>query len=149
MGFVLLTLKRFGVSIPEDLLEEFDKLVKARGYVGRSEAIRDSMRAYLSESQWEESSDFVMASLNIVYSHRPKIMSDLIKVQHNSEAHVISTVHVHMSQSHCMEVLTLKGPKDEITKLANRVSGISGIEYAKLFTFSLPEESSNGHSHSH
>ncbi len=144
-----MALKRFGVSIPEDLLEEFDKLVEERGYIGRSEAIRDAMRVYLSESQWEKGSDVVMASLNIVYSHKPKIMADLIKVQHNSEAHVISTVHVHMSQTHCMEVLTLKGPKDEITKLANRVSGISGIEYAKLFTYSLPEESSSDHVHKH
>jgi metal-responsive CopG/Arc/MetJ family transcriptional regulator len=36
-------LKRFGVSIPEDLLEQFDVLVKAKRYVGRSEAIRDAM----------------------------------------------------------------------------------------------------------
>lgn len=144
-----MALKRFGVSIPEDLLEKFDKLVEERGYVGRSEAIRDAMRVYISESQWEKGSDMVMASLNIVYCHRPKIMAELIKVQHNSEADVISTLHVHMSQTHCMEVLTLRGPKNGITKLANRVSGISGIEYAKLFTFALPEESSHDHGHSH
>jgi CopG family nickel-responsive transcriptional regulator len=144
-----MALKRFGVSIPEDLLEEFDKLVEERGYVGRSEAIRDAMRVYISESQWEKGSNMVMASLNIVYSHKPKIMADLVKVQHNSEASVISTVHVHMSQTHCMEVITLKGSREGITKLANRVSGISGIEYAKLFTFSLPDESLDDYDHSH
>ena len=144
-----MALKRFGVSIPEDLLDDFDKLVEERGYIGRSEAIRDAMRVFLSESQWEKGGDMVMASLNIVYSHKPKIMADLIKVQHNSEANVISTVHVHMSHTHCMEVITLKGSKEGITKLANRVSGISGIEYAKLFTFSLPEEDSHDHGHIH
>ena len=38
-----MALKRFGVSVPEDLLEKFDKLVEKKGYVGRSEAIRDAM----------------------------------------------------------------------------------------------------------
>ncbi|MFW9844969.1 MAG: nickel-responsive transcriptional regulator NikR [Candidatus Thorarchaeota archaeon] len=144
-----MALKRFGVSIPEDLLEKFDQLVDERGYIGRSEAIRDAMRVYISESQWEKGGDFIMASLNIVYCHKPKIMADLIKAQHTSEAHVISTVHVHMSQSHCLEVITLKGSKESITKLANKVSGISGIEYAKLFTFALPEGEDFSHGHTH
>jgi len=144
-----MTLKRFGVSVPENLLEEFDQLVHEKGYIGRSEAIRDAMRVYISESQWEKGSDLIMASLNIVYCHKPKIMADLIKVQHTSDAHVISTIHVHMSQSHCLEVITLKGSKESVTKLANKVTGISGIEYAKLFTFSLPEDADLGHSHQH
>ena len=134
-----MALKRFGVSIPEDLLDDFDKLVEERGYVGRSEAIRDALRLYISESEWETGDEQIMASLNIVYNHKPKLMADLIKVQHISEAHVISTVHVHISKSHCLEVITVKGSKQEITKLANKISGISGIEYAKLFTFSLPD----------
>ena len=144
-----MALKRFGVSVPEDLLEEFDQLVVEKGYIGRSEAIRDAMRVYLSESQWEKGGDIIMASLNIVYCHKPKIMSDLIKAQHTSEAHVISSIHVHMSQSHCLEVITLKGSKESVTKLANKVSGISGIEYAKLFTFALPDDAEMNHSHHH
>lgn len=144
-----MALKRFGVSIPEDLLEKFDQLVEEKGYIGRSEAIRDAMRVYISEFQWEKGGELVMASLNIVYSHKPKIMADLIKVQHNSDAHVISTVHVHMSQSQCLEVITLKGSKESITKLANKVTGISGIEYSKLFTFALPEGAELNHSHQH
>ena len=135
-----MTLKRFGVSIPEDLLEQFDNLVAEKGYVGRSEAIRDALRLYISESQWEGGDEMIMASLNIVYCHKPKTMADLIKIQHFSEAHVVSTVHVHMSKSHCLEVITLKGSKASISKLANKITGISGIEYSKLFTFALPDD---------
>jgi CopG family nickel-responsive transcriptional regulator len=144
-----MTLKRFGVSIPEDLLEKFDQLVEEKGYVGRSEAIRDAMRSYISDSQLEAGEGYMMASLNIVYCHKPKIMAELIKVQHNSEAHVISTVHIHVSKSHCLEVVTLKGSKDSIQKLANTISGISGMDYVKLFTFSLPEGEDIEHSHIH
>ncbi|MFH0958499.1 MAG: ribbon-helix-helix protein, CopG family, partial [Pseudomonadota bacterium] len=33
-------LVRFGVSIPDDLLEKFDELIAQKGYTNRSEAIR-------------------------------------------------------------------------------------------------------------
>ena len=144
-----MTMKRFGVSIPENLLKQFDKLVEEKGYIGRSEAIRDAMRVYISESQWEKGGENIMASLNIVYCHKPKTMAELIRVQHNSEAHVISTVHIHMSHSHCLEVITLEGSKKTVVELANKVAGISGIDYAKLFTFSLPESEGKECSHNH
>jgi CopG family nickel-responsive transcriptional regulator len=35
---------RFGVSISSELLERFDKLIESKGYVNRSEAIRDLIR---------------------------------------------------------------------------------------------------------
>ena len=40
-------LARIGIAIPEDLLEEFDRLIKKRGYKTRSEAVRDLVRKEL------------------------------------------------------------------------------------------------------
>ncbi|RLI61856.1 MAG: nickel-responsive transcriptional regulator NikR [Candidatus Thorarchaeota archaeon] len=139
-------LKRFGVSVPEDLLRRFDKIVKKRGYVGRSEAIRDAMRGFIAQCEWESKQEGRLATLNIVYRHHPRLMSDLIKVQHSSKAHVISTVHVHLTHSHCFEALTIKGDRDDIEKLANRIGGLTGIEYVRLFVFSLPDDE-DGHEH--
>lgn len=145
-----MTLKRFGVSVPEDLLEKFDQLVEKKGYVGRSEAIRDAMREYISQFDWSVESDQeeTMASLNIVYKHKPRLMSNLMKVQHDAHAQVISTVHVHATHSHCLEVITLKGNRKSIEELADKISGLKGIEYIRLFTFFLPESEDAGHSHS-
>ncbi|MHA2351753.1 MAG: nickel-responsive transcriptional regulator NikR [Candidatus Thorarchaeota archaeon] len=144
-----MTLKRFGVSVPEDLLEKFDKLVAKKEYVGRSEAIRDAMRAYISQTEWEEEQKGAIASLNIVYQHKPKLMAELMEAQHDAHAEVVSTVHVHVSESHCMEVITLRGDRKSIDSLTNKVSGLKGIEYVRLFTFVLPEGGEIGHSHSH
>lgn len=146
-----MALKRFGVSIPEDLLEKFDELVKRKGYIGRSEAIRDAMREYISQFDWSTESDqeTTMASLNIVYQHKPRLMADLMRVQHDAHAQVVSTVHIHATHSHCMEVITLKGNRKDIEELANKVSGLKGIEYVRLFTFFLPDSDEEGHSHHH
>ena len=35
---------RFGVSIDQDLLENYDRLLEQRGYATRSEALRDLIR---------------------------------------------------------------------------------------------------------
>ena len=141
-------LKRFGVSVPEDLLGRFDEIVEMRGYVGRSEAIRDAMRTFIAQCEWESQQEGRLATLNIVYEHKPRLMANLIKAQHTSKAHVISTVHVHLTQSHCFEALTIKGDRRDIEALANKIAGLSGIKYVRLFVFSLPDED-EGHDHHH
>ncbi|MHA2211417.1 MAG: CopG family ribbon-helix-helix protein, partial [Candidatus Thorarchaeota archaeon] len=95
-------LKRFGVSIPEDLLEQFDVLVKAKRYVGRSEAIRDAMRLFISQWELESNQEGNAATLSVVYKHKAKLMAELTNAQHTSGANVISTMHVHLTPSHCM-----------------------------------------------
>ncbi|MDF1539251.1 MAG: nickel-responsive transcriptional regulator NikR [Candidatus Thorarchaeota archaeon] len=132
-------LKRFGVSIPRDLLELFDEVVTKRGYIGRSEAIRDAMRLYISQQRWESEDATGFASINIVYEHKPKLMAALLKSQHDSKAKVISTLHTHITHTHCFEILTVEGTVIEIHKLADKIGGISGIEFIEIFTFSLPE----------
>ena len=109
------------------------------------------MREYISKFDWSTESDqeATMASINIVYQHKPRLMSDFMRVQHDEHAQVISTIHVHATHSHCMEVITLKGNRRAIENLANKISGLKGIEYVRLFTFFLPEGDDEGHGHSH
>ena len=45
---------RIGVSLPKNLLEEFDNIIRTRGYSSRSEAIRDAIRNYIMEYKWLE-----------------------------------------------------------------------------------------------
>ncbi|MHA1961376.1 MAG: nickel-responsive transcriptional regulator NikR [Candidatus Thorarchaeota archaeon] len=140
-------LKRFGVSIPEDLLDRFDTLVEKRDYVGRSEAIRDAMRLFISQDDWESEQGGKSATLTIVYRHKPSLMTALIESQHRSGVEVIATTHVHLSHSHCLEVMAMRGSRDGIKQLANKISGLSGVTFSKLFTFSLPRDENHGHSH--
>lgn len=142
-----MSLKRFGVSIPEDLLSEFDELIMKKGYIGRSEAIRDAMRLFITESEWEAGEGEMSATLTIVYGHRPKLISQLIKAQHQAKATVISTTHIHVSHSYCLEVLTIRGTRHEIEELNREVSGLRGVVYSKLFAFSVPDDDHEHHHH--
>jgi len=74
-------------------------------------------------------------------------MNALLQAQHSSEARVLSTVHTHITNTHCFEILTIRGTSEGIDKLANTIGGLSGIKYSKLFKFALPEEDGDHHSH--
>lgn len=140
-------LKRFGVSIPKDLLERFDEIVDKKGYIGRSEAIRDAMRLYISKHKWESGETAGFASINIVYEHKPKLMTALLKIQHDADAKVVSTLHTHITHTHCFEILTVEGTVEGIHRLADRIGGISGIEFIEIFSFTLPVLKNKEHSH--
>ena len=46
-------MERFTISLDADLAVEFDKLIKARGYGNRSEAVRDMLRSQLESFRRE------------------------------------------------------------------------------------------------
>ena len=65
-----MNLSRFGVSIEENLLADFDRLIERKGYANRSEAIRALIRNLLLDTQVEEDPQAeVIGTLTLVYDH--------------------------------------------------------------------------------
>jgi metal-responsive CopG/Arc/MetJ family transcriptional regulator len=63
---------RTGVSIEQDLLEKFDKLIAKRGYENRTDALRDLIREMLVSEEVNGNKP-VVATLSMVYDHhRPR-----------------------------------------------------------------------------
>ncbi len=56
-------LVRFGVSLEEPLLQDFDRLIDEKGYPSRSEAFRDLIRDYLVQADWSKLSGEQVATL--------------------------------------------------------------------------------------
>jgi nickel-responsive transcriptional regulator NikR len=89
-------LKRFGVSIPADLVDTFDRLIEGKGYRTRSEAIRDLMRDALVESEWESNAGEVVGTVTIVYNHEVREISRVLtQLQHQYLDAIVCTTHVH------------------------------------------------------
>jgi Arc/MetJ-type ribon-helix-helix transcriptional regulator len=63
-------LERIGISLERSLLEQFDAVIERKGYVNRSEAIRDLIREQLVQREWGESAGGEkVAVVAIVYDH--------------------------------------------------------------------------------
>lgn len=126
---------RFGVSIDQDLLENFDRLNAERGYATRSEALRDLIRETLIQQKIEtDSAAKVLGSLTLVYDHHARnLAQEMGAIQHDFHDNILSVMHLHVSHDDCMEIIALRGIVSEIVNLSNRLLSLKGIKNGKLF----------------
>ncbi len=126
-------LVRFGVSIPDDLLEKFDTLIKGKGYNNRSEAIRDLIRDRLVEEMWTETDQDVVGTVTVVYNHEQSDLAQkLTEVQHQKHDLIISSVHVHLDYHNCLEVLIMRGNPDQVKKAGEQLISTRGVKHGKI-----------------
>ena len=125
-------LVRTGVSIEQELLDDFDKLIAKRGYSNRSEALRDLIRDALVAEQVSGNKP-VVATLSMVYDHhRPELSQKLTQAQHHHHGYVLAATHVHLDEENCFEVVIMKGPASEVKHLADHMLSLRGVKHGKL-----------------
>ncbi|EFQ23843.1 transcriptional regulator NikR, CopG family [Aminomonas paucivorans DSM 12260] len=104
-------LARFSVSLPEELLEAFDRWIQRQSLGTRSEALRKLIRRFISESLWEERSGEVCGTLTLLYDHHSRdAVGELTRLEHDFEDVIVCTTHIHLDHDHCLEAVLLKGP---------------------------------------
>ena len=131
---------RFGISINDRLLERFDRLIEEKGYVNRSEAIRDLIRNALVEEAWSKEDEEAVGTVSLVYDHHTRDLADkLTDQQHSHHKEIVSALHVHLDAHHCLEVVVLKGKAREIKRLAEELIGTKGVKHGKLMTTTTGE----------
>ena len=124
---------RFGVSIDEQLLEQFDKLIEQKRYQTRSEAIRDLIRATLVETRSAHDDAEMVGTVTLVYNHHVHDLSEkLTEQQHAHSNRIISALHVHLDAHNCLEVLVVRGLAREVKQIADQLIGVKGVKHGKL-----------------
>ena len=149
-GRAMSKLSRTGVSLEDDLLREFDRLIAKRGYANRSEAFRDLIReALLSETV--VSNKPVVGTLTLVYDHHvPNLAEKLTEVQHSAGAKVLAATHVHLDRHYCLEVIIMKGRGQEIQAIADGMLALRGVELGKLVLTNSGQSLKHAtHTHTH
>ncbi len=130
---------RFGVSLEPDLLKRFDKIIKEKGYSNRSEAIRDLIRKALVEEEISQPEKKIVGVLSIVYDHDfSDITHRLLHIQHSQHSKVRSTMHIHLDEKNCLEILVVEGKASEIKSFADRIQSLKGVKYSKINLFVPP-----------
>ena len=125
-------LVRTGVSLDDDLLRQFDKIIARRGYSNRSEALRDLIRESLVAEEINNDKP-VVATLSMLYDHhRPNLSNKLADVQHHHHGQVLAATHVHLDEENCLEVVIMKGRAGEVKHLADHMLSMRGVKHGKL-----------------
>jgi CopG family nickel-responsive transcriptional regulator len=125
---------RVTITVDDALMIELDRLIAARGYQNRSEAIRDLARAGLQQA----AADLVpeqdcVAALVYIYDHaRRELPKRLANTFHDHHQLAVSTLHVHLDHENCMEVTVLKGRADALRHFADHVIAERGVRHGRL-----------------
>ncbi len=126
-------LERVGISLDKDLLSQFDKLIKKQGYQSRSEAIRDLVRRQLSAEELSDPETEAVAAVFLVYDHHAtSVPQKLIEIQHSHILHAISSLHVHLSEHDCLEIIVLRGRVEEINRVGENIVSTKGVKLGKV-----------------
>ncbi|MBN4054717.1 nickel-responsive transcriptional regulator NikR [Nitrospira defluvii] len=127
-------LVRFGVSIDEGLLKDFDAYIERKRYTNRSEALRDLIRNHLVEEEWDKNKETV-GTITIVYDHHvPELMERLTDLQHQYNKLIQATLHIHLDAHSCLEVLVVRGKSGKIKKIADGLIATKGVKHGRLTT---------------
>lgn len=131
---------RFSVSMDGKLLDGFDELIERKGYINRSEAVRDLIRNALVDDQWSRADEEIVGTVTLVYDHHTRDLSDkLTEQQHARHDSILSALHVHLDKHNCLEVVVVKGKAGEVKKLAEELMGTKGVKHGKLVTTTTGE----------
>ncbi|HET6438587.1 MAG TPA: nickel-responsive transcriptional regulator NikR [Anaeromyxobacter sp.] len=127
--------ERIGISLEVDLLKQFDRLIADKGYVNRSEAIRDLIRDSLVQREWSESRgrEERVAVVTLVYGHDTSSLAQkLAHIQHENHKAVVSALHIHMDEHNCLEVLVLRGRASEVIAMGEGLVSTRGVKFGKV-----------------
>ncbi len=123
-------LVRFGVSLEEELLTQFDRLIKQRHYTNRSEALRDMIREELIKKEWTENKE-VTGAITLVYDHHTReLVTKVLDVQHDYHTCILSSQHIHLDHHNCFEIIVTKGKSKEIEELYQKLKSIKSVKHA-------------------
>ena len=125
--------ERIGVSLDKKLLSKFDSLIARQGYQSRSEAIRDLVRQRLGSERLSNPKAKAVAAVFLVYDHHStKLMEKLTNLQHSHILQTISSIHIHLDEHDCLEVIVLRGRVGEINKMAENIVSLKGVKLGRI-----------------
>jgi CopG family transcriptional regulator, nickel-responsive regulator len=133
-------LLRFGISLPKELVDKFDKLIRGKSYTNRSKALGDLIRQELIQKEWQEGKEIAGAITLIYDHHKRELLNKVTDVQHDFQSLIISAQHIHLDHNNCLEIVAIKGNPNEAQRLVNTLKSLKGVKHATLSMSSTGKE---------
>lgn len=127
-------MERFTISLDAKLAKAFDRLIHDKGYLNRSEAVRDLLRQRLGEHQLaRDEAPYCIAALSYIYDHHERELAErLTALQHRHHDLTVSTMHAHLDHDNCMETVILRGPTAAVREFADALQAERGVRHGLL-----------------
>lgn len=143
-------MQRFTISLDDALAIQFDALIVSRGYSNRSEAVRDLLRSQIDDAHLHApQTQWCVATINYVYDHHDSTVAErVLSLQHEHHDLVITSLHVHLDHTDCLETVVLRGPTPSVNLLAQTLIALRGVRHGSIHLVPL-NEGRRKHRHDH
>ena len=127
-------MRRFTVSIEDNLADKFDALARQRGYENRSEAFRDLIRRKLGERRLTVgTAKYCVANPSYIYNHHERRLAErLTSLRHAHHEVAVASLHAHLDHQNCIESIILQGPTAAVTKFAELLMAEKGVRHGQI-----------------
>ncbi len=127
-----MSLKRFGVSLEDELLDSLDSYVQTNGFANRSQAIRFLIEKNVAETKWQ-CNHIVAGTIILMYDQKKKeIASRITAVQQQYTDVILSSTQYYINQNFCLHIATVMGEAHRLTDLSDGLTTLKGIKHGKL-----------------
>ena len=125
--------RRFSVSLPPTLVDEFDEMWKGMSYENRSKAVHDSLRSFMTDVQWTRQESAVVVGVVMVlhYLDKPGLLEEVALIQHKFRSMVKSIQRIYVEDNKVMEIIALEGEVGVIKSLTQRFAAMKGVKQVK------------------
>jgi CopG family nickel-responsive transcriptional regulator len=104
------------------------------GYENRSKAAHDAFRVFITEAKWtrEEGEEIAGTITLLYYLDKPGLLNHIVEAQHKFGNIVLSSMHLHLSENKCMEVIAVNGKATDVKSLSRELMTKKGVKQLKL-----------------
>jgi len=125
---------RISMSLPEELLSDLDRMVAARGFQSRSQAVNDMLYGFLVEHKRQVGDDVMVGIVALFYDNSVSgLQKQLADLQFKHIDEVISSLHVHLMHNQTMEVILVQGPARTLQGIADKMTACRGVISGKMY----------------
>lgn len=132
-----MSVKRFGVSLNEELFNKLDQIVEQEKFPNRSRAISYLISEHKNNENFKPN-EIVTGAVILIYDHNKTELHSKIKtLQHEYSCLILSAQHIHLDSNNCIETINVKGSAEKVLKVANKLKAIKGIKFGNFNLVSL------------
>jgi CopG family nickel-responsive transcriptional regulator len=119
------------ISLTEENLRALDEIQEAFGLTGRSEAVRSSINAAMSEiKDLKDMTGLVEGVLIIVRRDHADPWMGIIQAKYESE--IKTQLHSHLKNHRCLEVMIISSEAEKISRIISEIHAQGKADYVRF-----------------
>jgi CopG family nickel-responsive transcriptional regulator len=129
------TVKRFSVSIPPALLDEFDQTWRGMQYENRSKAVHDALQKFITDVQLAKREAFVIGVVLVLhYLDRPGALEEVSRAKQKFKNNISSTQQKYIEENKVLQIISVTTSVEKLRRFTQELMAIRGVKEVKTST---------------